>query len=101
MASVDDLEDVAIRVAEEEPGKGRVAQRLDHGGPVCTQSLFKSGKIPAGQGDRDMPAEFLLESRRLEVGIFDQVQFGPCAISSQAAVAGYSGPPVGGQPSTS
>jgi len=72
---LDDLKDVTIRVTEEKPSKWRFAQGLDESSPMRPQPRFQPGKLGARACDRNMAAEFPLESRRLEFGVLNQMQF--------------------------
>ncbi len=71
------LEKIAIGVAEEEPVEGRIAQGIDHLGPVSDQAFFERGKTGSRHAQRDVPAVLLLERRGLELGNLDQVEFLP------------------------
>jgi len=71
------LEEVAIGVAEEEAVERRIAQGIDHLGPVGDQALFERWKTGARKAQRDVPAVLLLERRGLELGNLDQVQLLP------------------------
>ena len=67
MVFLDNLEDIAIGVAKEEPGERRFPDRLDQRRPMSLQSFLQPGEFGEREGDGDMPAEFLLERRRLEL----------------------------------
>jgi hypothetical protein len=73
----DNFKDVTIRVSEKEAVEWRFAQRLDETGSVRFQPLFQRGESSAGNGNRNVAAKFPLETRRLEFGILDQMQFAP------------------------
>src|SRR5688572_14550032 len=74
MIGFDDLEDVAIGIAEEEATKGGLTDWLDQLGAVAQQSSFQCREFRQRRREGDMPAELRFERRRREVGDFDQVQ---------------------------
>ena len=61
-----DLEDISVRIAEEEPCEWRVAQGLDQHGALRLQPFFQLGQLDTRNRDGDVPAKLTLESRGFE-----------------------------------
>ena len=71
----DDLEDVTIRVAEEEPREGRRPLRLDQLRAAGPQPGLQPIELLARKSDGDVTAELRLERGRREISHLDQMQF--------------------------
>src|SRR5262245_4162641 len=69
------LEDITVRVAEEEALKLSRALSDDQLGAVPRQALFQLGEAIAGIGKSQMPAVLPVEARRLEIRDLNEVQF--------------------------
>src|SRR5262249_56259426 len=63
VACLDDLEDVAVGVAEEEAGEGRLALRLDQLRAMLPKPLLQCGEIRRRDGQGDVAAGTRLQRR--------------------------------------
>src|SRR3569623_2003386 len=70
-----DLKDIPIRIAEKESRKGRWPKRLDQLRPLGRQPPAQLWESRFRKGQRNVPAELLLERRCGKILHLDQVQF--------------------------